>query len=89
MGSAAAVREVFSLYERYGQSSYIGEAVTQEQHALQAAAWLRGKVVLGALLHDVGHLVGLRDDHAPMVTQGVTLGTPRHEYVGEMPTSES
>lgn len=39
-------------------------------------------MVLGALLHDVGHLVGLRDGLAPMVTQGITLGTPRHEVVG-------
>lgn len=40
------------------------------------------QVVLGALLHDVGHLVGLRDGLAPMVTRGTTLGTPRHEVVG-------
>ena len=37
MACEAAVREVFSLYEQYGKSSYIGEKVTQEQHALQAA----------------------------------------------------
>ncbi|KAK8403977.1 hypothetical protein O3P69_000199 [Scylla paramamosain] len=26
---------------------------------------------------------GLRDGHAPMVTDGLVLGTPRHEVVGE------
>lgn len=82
------MREVFSLYKQFGEGSYIGEQVTQAQHALQAAhlAQKEGwppQVVLGALLHDVGHLVGQRDNLAPMMTKGTTLGTPRHEVVGE------
>lgn len=40
------------------------------------------QVVLGALLHDVGHLVGERDGLEPMMTHGTKLGTPRHEVVG-------
>lgn len=33
----AVVSQVFGLYEELGKADYIGEAVTQLQHALQAA----------------------------------------------------
>jgi gamma-butyrobetaine dioxygenase len=50
-----------TMVSRKGSELYGGEAVTQEQHALQAAhlAQLDGApahVVTAALLHDVGHL---------------------------------
>ncbi|CAL4122824.1 unnamed protein product [Meganyctiphanes norvegica] len=80
--------EVFSLFDVYGNSNYIGEAVSQIQHALQAAyqAEQEGfpvEIVLGALLHDIGHLVGQRNGYAPMITEGMVLGTPNHDTVGE------
>lgn len=52
------------VYDLYGDQAYtIGEDVTQKQHALQAADlamalnWTEAEVV-GALLHDIGHLLG-------------------------------
>jgi len=49
----AAVRELFA---EQGDADYIGEAVTQEEHALQCAelaksAGAEGAVIAGAMLH--------------------------------------
>lgn len=63
--AAAAVDEVFRLFAEQGESDYVGEAVSQLQHAVQcahhaSAAGAEPAVVAGALLHDVGHMLGLR-----------------------------
>lgn len=61
------LRECFDLG---GDSLYGGEAVTQLEHALQAA-WLAEQesatddLVTAALLHDVGHLLHTLPDDAP------------------------
>lgn len=57
------VAEVFSLYERFGDSDYIGEPVSQIEHMSQAAelAMAEGfddEVVLAAFFHDIGHICG-------------------------------
>ncbi|XP_047491618.1 2-amino-1-hydroxyethylphosphonate dioxygenase (glycine-forming)-like [Penaeus chinensis] len=87
MDSEAVVKEVFSLYETYGDVDYIGEAVTQRQHALQAARFAEeeefpAEIILGALLHDVGHLAGMRDGSERMTTNDVTLGAANHDVIG-------
>lgn len=50
-----------ALYDEQGDQDYIGEPVSQRDHALQAAAHASAAgassaVVLAALLHDIGHL---------------------------------
>jgi len=55
------VNEIFSLYERYGASDYIGEPVSQIEHMCQAAQLAEAEnydeeVILGAFFHDIGHL---------------------------------
>jgi phosphonate degradation associated HDIG domain protein len=55
------VAEVFSLYERFGDSDYIGEPVSQIEHMSQAAelAIAEGfddEVILAAFFHDIGHI---------------------------------
>ncbi len=55
------VAEILHLFERHGQGHY-GEAVTQTQHAVQAGALAIAEghpddVVIGAFLHDIGHLM--------------------------------
>lgn len=40
------------------------------------------KVILGAFLHDIGHLVGFDGNVTLMVTDGQILGTKDHEIVG-------
>ncbi len=57
------VRVITDLFAAEGARGYPGEAVTQAQHMLQAAALAEGagaapELVAGALLHDVGHFTG-------------------------------
>src|SRR4051794_33510456 len=77
-----AIDEVFQLLRASAGSPYIGEAVSQLEHALQCAALARDAggshaLVLAALLHDVGHLCAA--ESAPRM-QG--LGVLEHERVG-------
>lgn len=62
---------LFELFTRGGGAAYLGEAVTQREHALQCA-WLAEQAaapdawIAAALLHDVGHIVGPFDDRLPV-----------------------
>ncbi len=62
------VDDVLALYDRWGAERY-DEEVAQLDHTLQTAALAGASgapstVVAAALLHDVGHLLALRGDHA-------------------------
>ena len=58
---------VFDLYRNYGSHDYIGEDVTQLEHAFQCANQAavefpdNYEYILGAFLHDIGHLVSIHD----------------------------
>jgi len=63
------VDEIFALFERQGKAAYFGEAVSQEEHALQAAHFAAQDgapeaLMVAALLHDIGHLIDAREDAA-------------------------
>ncbi len=56
------VAEIQAVLERFRNIPYLGEGVTQYQHALQAAreaekARASDALITAALLHDIGHLV--------------------------------
>ncbi len=58
-----AVDEIAALFASEGAQDYLGEAVTQAEHMLQAAVLARAEgasesLVAAALLHDVGHFRG-------------------------------
>jgi gamma-butyrobetaine dioxygenase len=62
-------RRIVELYERDGTDRY-DEAVTQIEHAVQAARWAEeagadDALIAAALLHDIGHLLSgdHRDEH--------------------------
>lgn len=90
------VTEVFDLYRQFGSSDYIGEQVTQLEHAIQCAEQAASEfpdsndIILGAFLHDVGHLLSLRDlsqdnKHKEFNYNNESLnglGLVEHEYVG-------
>lgn len=40
------------------------------------------QIILSALFHDIGHLIGLRDNKEQMITGDVIIGTKRHENIG-------
>ena len=54
------MESVLKLYEDYGNADYIGEKVSQKEHALQAAYFAEYmhpndyEFILAALFHDVG-----------------------------------
>ena len=77
-----AIDQVFGLLAASSDAQYIGEAVSQLEHALQCAqlareAGARDALVVAALLHDVGHLCA--DAAAPRMRD---LGVLEHERVG-------
>lgn len=81
-GNDQVVEEVFGLYERFGDSDYIGEPVSQLQHMSQAAqlAMAEGfddEVVLAAFFHDIGHLCAT--DNAESMDG---FGVVSHERLG-------
>jgi [1-hydroxy-2-(trimethylamino)ethyl]phosphonate dioxygenase len=74
--------ELTSLFAARGGALYFGEAVTEAEHALQAAhlaerAGAADELVVAALVHDVGHL--LHDLGEDVADRGVDA---RHEEVG-------
>ena len=83
MTERGVVEEILDLYRSEGKRRYGGEAVTQEQHALQTA-WLAERegaapaLVAAALLHDIGHLIDRhgREDGEETEEDG------RHEVIG-------
>jgi predicted HD phosphohydrolase len=85
MASAEAFARADSLLALLAgarDADYIGEGVSQLQHALQAAALARAAnappdEVVAALLHDVGHLCA-----GPDAASMAGLGVVRHEDVG-------
>ena len=77
------LKQIQELFRTKGDSLYGGEAVTQQEHALQAAllaeqAQASQAQIIAALLHDVGHLLHELPDDAP--DEGVD---DRHEILGQ------
>ena len=75
------MKEVCRLFEARGSAWYGGEAVSQLEHALQAAMFAErdaatAELIVAALLHDVGHL--LHDLPENVAEQGVD---DRHEML--------
>jgi predicted HD phosphohydrolase len=90
-----ASENIINLYKKWGSHDYIGENITQITHALQSAKCaendtrllnylpeIRNCVIIGALLHDIGHLVGLENNAIQMVNNGQSLGIVGHEGIG-------
>jgi [1-hydroxy-2-(trimethylamino)ethyl]phosphonate dioxygenase len=62
--------QIIQLFNERGGSMYGGEAVTQLQHALQAATFAEqagasSALIAASLLHDIGHLLHDLPDDAP------------------------
>jgi predicted HD phosphohydrolase len=87
--------KILALYEKWGASDYIGESITQAEHALQCAYMATNDsrireyddftwkcVVVAALLHDIGHLVGLENGEMEMRDNCASLGIVGHEGIG-------
>lgn len=80
----ASTRRVMSLFEKYGDSDYIGEPMSITEHSIQTAAACKKngeseEAQLSCLLHDVGHLLGLEAGNPPGMDG---CGTENHEKIG-------
>src|SRR5215471_11075643 len=76
------VDEIMALFESRGCDAYLGEPVSQLEHALQTAFQAEQEgapetLVAAALLHDVGHL--LHEQPEEIADRGVD---GRHELIG-------
>ena len=74
--------ELLALYCGRGAATYFGETVTTMEHSLQAAHFAQAAdasdaLVLAALLHDIGHLIGSAADDI-----GAWTRDARHEVSG-------
>jgi len=63
------VETIFDLFRAHGAGAYLGEPVSQQEHALQAAhlavrEQAPDALVAAALLHDIGHLLTLDETAA-------------------------
>ena len=56
--------DILAIYGARGAQAYFGERVSMTEHGLQAAHFAQAEgapeaLVLAALLHDIGHLLGV------------------------------
>ena len=77
--------KLINLFTEFGEKEYIGEEVSQLEHALQAAQLARDAgetraVVMAALCHDIGHLLLLAGYPVSSMDDG--LGAEDHDWAG-------
>ena len=83
------VKTLFEFITAQGDADYIGEAVSQLEHSLQAAQLARDAgadrdTILGALLHDVGRFIPAAEKMPRMTaSNGTSIGPASHEVLGE------
>ena len=63
-----AIDTIFELFETRGSAAYLGEPVSQREHALQAAHLAQSDhasdaLIVATLLHDIGHLLDWNQDN--------------------------
>ena len=81
--ASAITQEIMQLFEKYGNNDYDGEPVTQTSHMVQCAMLAMKnnadtELVLGAFLHDIGHLLGHQQHSEAMGG----FGAVNHEGIG-------
>jgi phosphonate degradation associated HDIG domain protein len=80
---ATVADEVLAVFAKKGKTAYYGEAVSQLEHALQAAQCAEQEhasdaLIVAALLHDIGHILeDIPEDTADM---GIDA---KHEEIGQ------
>lgn len=80
---AKITEEIIQLFEQYGDEDYDGEPVSQTSHMIQAAMQATDEkatdeLVIGAFLHDIGHLL----KHEQQTEEMGNFGVVNHEGLG-------
>ncbi len=83
VNSENATNEIMHLFEKYGHEDYDGEPVSQTSHMVQCAMQAMSEsadmeLILGAFLHDVGHLLR----HGQPTEEMGSYGVVNHEGIG-------
>lgn len=83
LNASQVAKDLLFLFERYGDEDYDGEPVSQTSHMVQCAMQAQREgadieLVLGAFLHDIGHLLRHRQKTEAMGNFGVV----NHEGIG-------
>ena len=86
-------QHIVHLLEQHGQGDYIGEAISQLEHCLQAAdqakrAGSDDDLVIAALLHDIGHFlpaeaISTQIRELKSQNDSISVGRVGHEAIGE------
>ena len=77
--------KIIDIYNKFGSKDYIGEKMTQTEHALQCAYYAKNNnydkdIIISALLHDIGHLLDMQN---PSETSKMdNYGVAKHEELG-------
>lgn len=87
MTTSDAFDIIKSLIDNHGNNDYIGESVTQSEHFLQSATLAENngepdEIVVGALLHDIGHLLIFDPTLRGEIKTMGSLGVHGHENIG-------
>ena len=92
-GPSEKSQHIIHLLEQHGQGDYIGEAISQLEHCLQAAdqakqAGSNNDLVIAALLHDVGQFlpaesISTQIKDLKAQNDSVSVGRVGHETIGE------
>ena len=92
-GPSEKSQHIIHLLEQHGQGDYIGEAISQLEHCLQAAdqakqAGSNNDLVIAALLHDVGQFLPAESISSQIKelkaqNDSVSVGRVGHETIGE------
>ena len=86
----AIPEHIINIYKKHGKADYIGENITQMDHALQSGFLAMEEnpndyeFILAALLHDIGHILNI-DGQKLMMDDSksrLNLGVATHEYIG-------
>lgn len=88
------MERAFHIYKNHGDRGYIGESVSQLEHATQAAMLaedycdknniikpLKNDLIISAFLHDIGHLLIFEypNNNYPLMGD---VGVKDHEFIG-------
>ena len=86
-------QHIIRLLEQHGQGDYIGEAISQLEHCLQAAdqakqAGSDDDLVIAALLHDIGQFlpaesIATQIKELKAQNDSISVGRVGHETIGE------